>query len=270
MVRQIFPTVLRIDRGRLSPLIPVPQVNPATLPELNTFLGHFSDDNFTAARAAQRVTALGAWNEPVIQDLDNEHQFEGLNPWGIDLDRPSDSLWRLYCESLSRRYPNRYPLILSNPISLDHLPATFLTPEIRQRLPQCSNLLFILRNNAREYWFGDLNFQTTTLHILTPWPAGTISVPDNLSAHGALEQCLRVATRDPTCRITRAQGYNISSPPPTIARTWRYALRAMALWHESSSPDQFWPSPATPIDSGGWGMPGFMSGLVDILYQVSG
>lgn len=269
MVQQNIPTVLRIDRGELRPRIPLPQVSPA-LPELNTFFGLFSDDNFTAARAAQRVTALGAWSEPVIQDLDNEHQFEGLTPWGIDVDRPSDSLWRVYCESLSRRYPNRYPLIISSPISLDNLPTTFLTPEIRQRLPQCSNLLFILRNNLHEYWFGDLNLQTTTLHILTPWPTGAIAVPDILSAHGGLEQCLRVATRDPTCRITLAQGYNISTPPHAIERSWRYVVRAMALWHESSGPDHFWPSPATPIDSEGWGMPGFIGGLTEILYQVSG
>ena len=181
--------------------------------------------------------------------------------------------WRVYCEFLSRRYPNRYPLIISNPISLDNfkLPATFLTPGIRQRLPQCSNLLFILRNSLHEYWFGNLNFQTTTLHILTPWPAGEAAVPDNLLAQGALEECLRVAIRDPTRRISLAQGYNVSTPPQGIECSWRYALRAMTLWHESSDPDHFWPNPVTPFDSAGWGMPEFiMSGLMDTLYQVSG
>jgi len=284
MVQQNIPTVLRIDRDRLRPPISLPRVPPQ--PELNDFLSLFTDYDFTGAStdsdstgastdadstgAVGPANTLGAWNEPVIQDLDNEHQFEGPNPWGIDADRPSDSLWRVYCEFLSRRYPNRYPLIISNPISLDDLPATFLTPEIRQRLPQCSNLLFILRNSLHEYWFGDLNFQTTTLHILTPWPAGEVGVPDNLSAQGALEQCLRVATRDPTCRINLAQGYNVSTPPQGIERSWRYALRAMALWHESRDPDHFWPNPVTPIDSAGWGMPGFMGGLIDTLYQVSG
>ncbi|KAG0136114.1 hypothetical protein HOY82DRAFT_589627 [Tuber indicum] len=266
MVNQQIPTALRIDRGQLKPPLLAPPVSPAPN-ELNRFLALFSDNNFTAARVAGRVAALGAWTEPDIQDLDNEHQFEGNAPWGIDSNRPYHSLWKLYCESLSRRYPNRYPLVISNPILLDDLPTTFLTREIHQRLPQCSNLLFILRNNSHEYWFGDLNLNTATLHILAPWPTGAVAIPDILSSHGALEQCLRVATRDPVCRIAHTQGYNISTAPGTIDRSWRYALRALALWHETSNPDGFWPRRATTIDSAGWDMPGFMGGLLEILHQ---
>ncbi|KAG0136229.1 hypothetical protein HOY82DRAFT_536337 [Tuber indicum] len=266
MVRQLIPTVLRIDRDELKPPIPLPQISPAP-PELNTFFGLFNEDSFTAEKEAERVAALGAWREPHIDDLDDEHQFEGPAPWGIDDDHPSDSLWKVYCESLSRRYPNRSPLIISSPISLDNLPTTFLTPEIRQRLPQCSNLLFILRNNLREHWFGDLNFHTTTLHILTPWPDGAAGVPDTLSAHGGLEQCLRVATRDPVSRIALAQGHNTSTTPHQIDSSWRYVLRAMTIWHEASNPSDFWARPETLIDSAGWDIPGFMGRLTKILYQ---
>ncbi|KAG0133177.1 hypothetical protein HOY82DRAFT_590777 [Tuber indicum] len=266
MVRQLIPTLLRIGRDELRPSILLPQVSPVP-PELITFFGLFNEDSFTAARVAERVDALGPWRKPLIRDLDNEHQFEGPAPWGIDDDHPSNSLWKVYCESLSRRYPNRSPLIISSPISLDNLPTTFLTPAIRQRLPQCSNLLFILRNNLREYWFGDLNFRTATLHILTPWRAGAAAVPDILSAHGGLEQCLRVATRDPACRIARIQGYNVSAAPHLINHSWRYVLRAMTLWHEASNPSDFWPRPVTLIDSAGWDIPGFMGRLTEILYE---
>ncbi|KAG0644522.1 hypothetical protein HOY80DRAFT_739293 [Tuber brumale] len=266
MVQQLIPTVLRIRRDQLRPLIRLPHVSPVA-PELNTFFGLFSDDSFTEARAAERVNALGAWQEPLIRDLDNEHQFEAPASWGIDDDRPSDTLWHVYCESLSTRYPNRSPLILPSPISLDNLPTTFLTPEIRQRLPQCSNLLFILRRNLHEYWFGDLNFHTTILHILAPWPAGAAGVLDILSAYAALEQCLRVATRDPACRIDLTQGYNISPTPHLVDRSWRYVLRALTLWHEASNPNEFWPRPATLVDSTGWDIPGFMGGLPEMLYQ---
>ncbi|KAG0137687.1 hypothetical protein HOY82DRAFT_646919 [Tuber indicum] len=266
MVRQLIPTLLRIGRDELKPPIPLPQVCPVP-PELDTFLGLFNDDSFTVTRVAERVAALGAWRESRILDLDNEHQFEGQTPWGIDVDRPSNSLWKVYCESLSRRYPNRSPLIISSPISLDNLPTTFLTTEMRERLPQCSNLLFILQNNSHEYWFGDLNFRTTTLHILTPWPDGAVMVPDILSAHGGLEQCLRVATRDPTCRITLAQRYNISTSPNLIDCSWRFVLRAMTLWHEVSNPSDFWPRRAALVDSAGWDIPEFMSRLTEILYQ---
>ncbi|KAG0132718.1 hypothetical protein HOY82DRAFT_643025 [Tuber indicum] len=265
MVRQNIPTILRIDRGELRPTV-IARVNPA-LPELGIFLGLFTQDSFKAAKVAERVAALGAWSEPVIEDLDNEHQFEGPAPWGIETDRPSDSLWKLYCGSLSRRYPNRSPLIISNPISLEDLPTTFLNSEIRQRLPQCSNLLFILRSNLYEFWFVDLDFHTTTLHILTPWPASAVPVPDILLSYGGLEQFLRVAIRDPACRITLAQNYSISTPPHAIDHSWRYVLRAMTLWHETSNPSDFWPRPATPIDSEGWGIPGFMGRLTETLYQ---
>ncbi|KAG0638239.1 hypothetical protein HOY80DRAFT_187833 [Tuber brumale] len=266
MVRQCIPTVLRIGRDELRPLIPLPHVSPVP-PELNTFFDLFSDDTFTAARVAERVDNLGPWREPLIRDLDNEHQFEGPAPWGIDDDRPSDSLWTVYCESLSMRYPNRSHLIISSPISLNNLPTTFLTTEIRQRLPQCSNLLFILRSNPHEYSFGDLNFHTTTLHILAPWPTGAAGVPDILSAHGGLEECLRVATRDPACRINLTQGYNISPTPHLVDCSWRYVLKAMTLWHEASNPSDFWPSPATLIDSTGWDIPGFMGSLTQMLYH---
>ncbi|RPA99462.1 hypothetical protein L873DRAFT_906900 [Choiromyces venosus 120613-1] len=265
MVRQNIPTVLRIGRDELTHPIPLHGINPDQ-PPLPTFLSLFDDENFTEEKVAERAAALGAWSEPVIQDLDNEYHFEGHAPWGIEDDRPSDSLWRVYLESLPRRYPNRDPLIISNPIPLDDLPTSLLTPAIRERLPQCSNLLFVLRNSLHEHWFADLNFQTTVLHILTPWPTGAIAVPDILSAHSGLEECLQVATGDSHCRISVAQNYNISTPPTEIDRSWQCVLRAITLWHETSNPNDFWPNPVTPIDSADWGISEFLDRLREILH----